>query len=317
MTWRTLVEAGMGASFGNSFVVLSGADSEAVSSLWPDERLGSLASTQRHLQYRVLMHIQQHGDDLIAIRNRASTVRDDSGQTFSHHVTERESYCCAPSILDELLSARDLGSAESLIEMWRVALERESETNAGLLDLSASNIKLEGNTTFVFDQEWVDENWSNDSRIGRVAFLAAIGLYDRIDLEGWVADTGAKTIGELTQWLAQKLGAKDKSWVDEFVVREAGFGLATGASRIDQPFADDAQERAKARLLEQLALHLTAGASSERVSTEYAYRTLLERHRLQTQHVENLDAIIEALRDKLQRPLIWHGMSRMKRLLRR
>lgn len=218
LLWRELVEAGLDADFGNSFLVL--ATKGAGPSLWPEDLAGAFYTTNRTPALNTATLVEMAGDTVQLRRTalRPNLEEPDSGSEYR--------------IIESVLpfeSGTDLGAvlAEGGIDAWRPlavewlrlldeALATHPET---AVDVVPHNLIVDDSgDVHVIDVELCCPPVSREQLIRRGVFWLAERCAPLAPVQRWAP---ARTVGDLMRLLGEPVGLPaDGSWIEQAITEE-------------------------------------------------------------------------------------------------
>jgi SAM-dependent methyltransferase len=216
--WRSMVEAGLAAEGGNSFVFIAGNAGETRAPIWPEARSGRFFSRDRQPVF---------GTD-------ATIVRTDSGHRIDKvpSIAERADdgpYVVASSTpfvpgrdLVDALADGDVDSAESFVRRW-AELVRQTVPETGSFDLLPHNVRVTSQDELVvIDDEWHAARADPESVVQRGVLLTAMILVSLREGIDWprVPATGRAFAELLGSWSGLEA---DGTWLAGAVAAEAEF----------------------------------------------------------------------------------------------
>ncbi|NKY09926.1 SAM-dependent methyltransferase [Cellulomonas hominis] len=289
LTWRTLVDAGVGEHFGNSLFVLSrkagpGRD------LWPQDRLSLLFSTERRVAYAVRGEVVDVAGTLEMHRTplhpgKGPAAPDDR---VRHVPAAREPVVEGEPLLRALVDRPE--SRGRLLRAWVDMVPDDSA--APPVDLVPHNVMVRADGELVaIDQEWVVPGYPRSAIVLRGLFLAAQGmaLLTRPEtLAPW------STVRDAVRAMADDAGVLvDEETFEEFVRHEARFQSVVAPG----PDSDAARRRAEEDLRAMWDQTLVAVRGGERFDAQWARaREVLAGH---ADHLAAREEEIQALRSSL------------------
>lgn len=245
--WHSLVDAGLAADFGNSFLVLAGKGGPQ--RLWPDDQLAVYYSRGRTepfaFEKRVLL-----GDSGVRIERRA--VGADAPPDAPIRPTDGdEAYVDGPTLVEAALQGTP-EDAVRLLHRWHAALlsKADAARDGAPFDFTPNNIVLDKDGELVaIDQEWTAPGWSVDRIVRRgVLWFAAMLVHGTVPAR-WA---GAGTLRDVVRDLGRAVDLPaGGSWVDTAVAEEAEF-LASVLIPGPGESVDDARRRIEDELSSML-----------------------------------------------------------------
>jgi GT2 family glycosyltransferase/SAM-dependent methyltransferase len=213
--WRSLVDAGLAADTGNSFLVLAGKDKEQ--SVWPADLAGVYYSRNRREAYAFEKRIERRDDGLVITSRRRG--RKDPNAPLS--VTDgRESYINGPT-LQVAAERLSMPEAANLLRRWRSELFAHASTAEDVpLDFVPHNIVLCADGSLEpIDQEWTVRGWPLDRILRRGVLWFVLQLVQSTAPTRW-RDFGS--IRDVIYSFGAAVGLdRDSGWVDTAITEEA------------------------------------------------------------------------------------------------
>lgn len=254
--WRSLVEAGVGLEFANSFLVLAGRD--APQAMWPAQQLAAFYTTGRRRRYLTETRVIDRAGGIELVRTRLTPASDDDrylqrGYTAPYHD--------GPTLL-ELLAEADDASLRVWLQRYVELLERElHDTEGGVpFDLWPDNLIAVGSQLVVADHELVHRAMPAEEVLPRGLLLTALELADRTPPDRW----SVGTVRELVDELADAAGVERPGSLAPVIDRQAEcladiFGGEPGSVAWQTKF-----DEARTQLEQALAAPLDANVQSAR-----------------------------------------------------
>ena len=242
--WRSLVEAGVGLEFANSFLVLAGRDEPQA--MWPAEQLAAFYTTGRRRRYLTETRVIDRAGGIELVRTRLTPTNDDDryrqrGYTAPYHD--------GPTLL-ELLAEADDESLRAWLRRYAELLERElHDTEEGVpFDLWPDNLIVVGDQLVVADHELVHRGMRHEEVLPRGLLLTALELAHRTPPDRW----SAGTVRELVDELSDAAGVERLGSLDPVVERQAEcladiFGGEPGSAAWQTRFVEAGPARAGPR----------------------------------------------------------------------
>lgn len=222
--WRTLVEAGLGPEFMNSFVVLAGKPGgsvvagEIASALWPQQRCAVFYSSDRLAPLTAQTFVEQQDGGLVfrrqrlapdrpmeaAVRVRSSTTPFRPGTDLPHVIAETGVEGAAPYL-------------RQWLELLDAALERGDDS---ALDIVPHNLVLAADGRLhPIDEELVVPGRTREQIVRRGIYLLAREAASVSPMSRWAPHT---TVGAVMVALGELVGLpSDGSWLDVHVTDES------------------------------------------------------------------------------------------------
>ena len=316
--WRSLVEDGVGAHFGNSFLVI--ATENTPSQLWDEREIACFYNTQRRAVFATQTRLSQTNGSLTIDRRR---LLDSAKSASSGGLTLRVS---EQSFVDgrdfvELLAESDDEALERWLRRWSDLVRGRKAV--GAMDLSPHNFVVDaaGNLAEI-DQEWSLDAYESEDFVGRGVFGLAVQITERTPPERWQ--------GTRVRDVAVRLGAlagldQDGEWIEPTVAREAEIQALVLSTTPDAADWDARVEAHRKGLMERLDKPLLETPFGEREwdrrraaesARDEATRDVSQlQHDLRAQH-RQLD---EALRRvaEIEGSFGWRAMNRVRPIVHR
>ncbi|HET6509489.1 MAG TPA: methyltransferase domain-containing protein [Baekduia sp.] len=202
--WRSLVRAGLGGQFANSFLVIATPDGDraGADALWPADRLATFWGHRRRPLFAVQTEVRRTPDGVVFERAR---LRDD-GPTAQEDTLQLRPKPRAPLVagtpIIELLEAADADERVRLLGLWRRHVERAPASPRDI-ELGPQHVLLtpDGDTAAI-DEEWFDDSYTLDDVLQRGVLTAAIRLAGACPPSRW--PEGLTTVGDLAEQLARE-----------------------------------------------------------------------------------------------------------------
>ena len=284
MLWRTLVRAGVGPDFDNSFVVLAGKGA-ASPGLWPAERLAVMHSLDRRPEFGVRTEVVAADGGLELRRERAHPAAPGAEREGLRHVTgtvERE--LRGRELLE--VAAQEPARRADLLRAW-AALVPDEEWMP--VDLVPHNVLVADDDGLrVVDEEWSVRGYGRDAVLLRGLLWGAVRLAALTRPERHDPD---RTVRELVEEMAGEIGLEvTDELLERFVASESAFLAAVTA---ELPEEDERRRRAAADLhvvLGQTLVEVRGGLRFD-VQWERAVDDLTQAAAMQEDLQEQLDQV--------------------------
>ncbi|WP_158274436.1 methyltransferase [Cellulomonas sp. WB94] len=198
LLWTQLVDAGVGAEFSNSFVLVAQAEGTP-RQLWPDGRLASYFSMRRRRPFQVRKTI-----DTAAGRTLVTSALLGSGSADGLRVIPYvEEWVEGTSLV--ALAVDEPEILPTLVRDWvRLLKERVGSSDEGTpFDVLPHNVHYVNGEPRLIDDEWRSELISVEQTMIRGSLLLARDLTSRSELSRW----GVDSVSQLAQRIAQMVGA--------------------------------------------------------------------------------------------------------------
>lgn len=228
LTWRTLVDTGVGSHFANSFVVV--ADRGAASTIWPPERLGVAFTAERQPRFAVRTEIVRDDDGIDFVRRPVTepALPPEPGTEHVRHVVEPTAPHVTGQTLLELVE-REPVNAGALLTRWA---EQVGDDEWTPVDLVPHNIIVTASDELVvIDQEWLVQGYGRDNHLIRGAFWSAVEVARSTEPSTWGAP---RTIRDVVAIFAGHVGVTvDAAALESFVAAESAFQAAVNTTDAD------------------------------------------------------------------------------------
>lgn len=236
MLWRTLVEAGVGRDFVNSFVVLATKGSLATgvvgtSELWPADRLAVMFNTERQPRYAVRSEVVRDGDGPLMRRSHLYPHITEGADGIRHTPPEREAVVTGEELLDVIVAQPE--RRKKLLNTWATLVPDADWTP---VDLVPHNVMVTTDGSLVVvDQEWWVQGYERDCVLVRGLLWAAVRMAAMTRPE---VGAPRRTVKQLMTTMAGDLDLKlSDSLLQRFIAAESEFQAAvntTGPSAADR-----------------------------------------------------------------------------------
>ncbi|WP_273654149.1 methyltransferase [Cellulomonas fimi] len=231
LVWGQLVEAGVGAEFSNSFLLLAGTGDDAPE-LWGGDKLAEYFSISRGRPYQVAKRVAVEADEVTITSRRLG-----SGSHGDLTVREyTEPWLAGASLVD--LALQEPGRLDDLVRDWvRLLGERVDASADGTpFDVLPHNVHYTDGQATVIDDEWRSASLTRRDVVLRGALLLARDLLDRAPASTWGATTAYDLAERVATVAGEKVGRGD---LEAAVVRESELqaevgGAARGSDRFDR-----------------------------------------------------------------------------------
>jgi hypothetical protein len=172
--WRGLVEAGVGADFANSFLVVAGRD--APQTLWPDDLLGASYSSGRRRRYATESRVVESGD-VIVLARRALGLGEREPTDLVHRCDDRP-YLDGVALIELLADAVDEAELRRWHARFRAYLEREIAAAGDIVpfDMWPGNLLVVDGGLAPADTEFAARGITAGEVFDRAMLLLAIEL---------------------------------------------------------------------------------------------------------------------------------------------
>jgi SAM-dependent methyltransferase len=212
--WATLVSAGLGAHFVNSFVVVAAKDHPGLH-LWPDRQLAVFYQPERRAPYATETRLIRRGPTLTFRRTKLASGPPRPPGSLEHVVSDSTFH--AGGDLIELLARADDTTLARFLTSW-VSLV-EAQPAGSNIDLVPHNLIVGSRGRLLpFDTEWADPTYTHRDVIARGVLETSRRLAERTPRGRWPCET----VGDLARHLGALAGLDaDGSWIDALVERES------------------------------------------------------------------------------------------------
>jgi len=243
--WETLVDAGLAAETGNSFLVLAGKGGPQ--GVWPRDLLAAYYSRARKESYAFEKRVT-HESGGIRISRRC-VGRENPGARIT--ATSGDEWFVDGPTLQESLQACP-GDEEALLRRWYLALEDAfGAADETPFDFVPNNLVIRSDGSLApIDQEWTVPGWSLDRVVRRGVLWLAAQLARRTPPSRWPGHSGTRSIAVE---FGRAVGLDERGdWVDVAIGEEAEF-----LSEIGLPVGTETREEAADRIAADLAAMMT------------------------------------------------------------
>ena len=169
LLWHELVDGGLAAAHGNSFLVLAGKDSSA-GPLWPDGVLASYFSTDRAAVFCTHARVEDSADGPLI--RRELLVPNEDGAHGVRVVPATESIVDAPTAMRLMLAEPD--RTPELLTLWRDTVRAlADEFGPRLWDLTPQNLLVANDGPVPIDTEWSVRDCTADTVLARGVLITA------------------------------------------------------------------------------------------------------------------------------------------------
>lgn len=229
--WEALVDAGLGAEVGDSFLVLAGKG--APQGLWPTELLATYYSRERKEHYTFEKRVVRESEGIRISRRRLG--REDPSALIG--VTDGdEPFVDGPTILEAVRARPDL--AAGLLRQWYAAL-RDEHAGADQIpvDFVPNTIVVRPDASLdPIGQGWTAAGWSLDRVVRRGVLWFAAHLARRTPSSRWPDHPNSRSLAVM---YGRFIGLGERGdWVDLAIAEEAELcaeiGLPVGAETRDE-----------------------------------------------------------------------------------
>jgi SAM-dependent methyltransferase len=221
--WRTLVEAGLGPEFVNSFVVLAGkpdggADSELAGALWPQERCAVFYSSDRLAPLTAQTFVEQQDGELVFRRQR---LAPDRPMGTAVQVRSSVTPFRAGTDLPHVIAETGVEGAGPYLQQWLELLDDAlAQGDDSALDIVPHNLVLaEDGKLHPIDEELVVPGRTREQIVRRGIYLLAKEATSASPMSRWAPHT---TVGDVMVALGELVGLPaDGSWLDAHIADES------------------------------------------------------------------------------------------------
>lgn len=221
--WAELVDAGLAAQHGNSFLLLAGKDSAP--KLWPPDTLAAFFSTDRAADFCTRSVVERSGAGL-RVRRTPLATRPAAAHGV-RIVSTVDEVVDAPTVLDVVRD--EPARLTELLGRWReFLLAQAGELGPRLWDLTPQNLLVTPAGLVPIDLEWSVDGCSADDVLARGILITADELARGGHGEG-------DTVGDVVRDLCARLGLAEAA-VLGVVPAEARFQAVRQAGRCDPAY---------------------------------------------------------------------------------
>jgi SAM-dependent methyltransferase len=218
--WRTVVEAGLGPEFVNSFVVLAGkpGEGDATAALWPSGRSAVFYSDNRLAPLTARTVVEQQDGGLVFRRNRLAPDRPMDGPVqVRSSTTPFRPGTDLPHVIADVGVEGAAPYLRQWLELLDAALERGDDS---ALDIVPHNLVLAADgAVHPIDEELVVPGRTREQIVRRGIYLLAKEATSASPMSRWAPHT---TVGEVMVALGELVGLpSDGSWLDVHVADES------------------------------------------------------------------------------------------------
>lgn len=212
--WRRLVEAGLEAEFGNSFLVLAGKNGP--SALWPAEQAAAFYTSDRVKHLNTATVVQRSGDSVVFSR-----TSDGSGDPAADvRVVDTEAAFERGSDLTEVLAEQGPGGFATFAPHWLDLIDEAMSTDpASAIDVVPHNLIVRDDGTLrVIDVELTHAGVTRERVVRHGVFWLAVRATSLAVPERW---RPAETVGDVMRALGVHAGLPaDGSWIEQAILDE-------------------------------------------------------------------------------------------------
>lgn len=251
--WRSLVRAGLGGQFANSFLVLATKDPNA-RPLWPADQLAAFWGHRRRPLFAAETRLRRTPDGLVFDRRRLTGPEPTAREGTLELRPTAQAPLVAGTPIIELLEDADEAETVRLLGVWQQHVRRLCVAPPFDVELGPQHVLLtpDGSTASI-DEEWFDGSYTVEDVIARGLLTAAIRLADACPPSRWPRE--AQTREDVFHHLAALAGvAVDR---DAAVQREAE--MLAAVIRVPPAEDPDPVAACRARLEQALACSVDEG----------------------------------------------------------
>jgi cyclopropane fatty-acyl-phospholipid synthase-like methyltransferase len=249
--WRELVEAGVGAEFSNSFLLIAGTGGEP-SPLWPQDRLARYFSLHRRRAFQVRKTVTAADGQVTVTSEPLGAGEADGLRVLGYS----EPWTAGTSLVARLLAEPD--ELDALVAQWSGLLRERAVAAAPEVpfDVQPGNVHLDTEGARLIDDEWRAADLTLDQVVLRGALLLARDLVAAAPAGRW----GCEDAVALVVRLAAAAGLTvDRDQVDGAVALEAALQARVGGGEPGSDAAERTRDTVEAQLRRQLAEPVEGG----------------------------------------------------------
>lgn len=197
--WRSMLEAGVADTFGNSFFVVAARNVSEVDLRWPEQRLLSFSSSRRRSRFLTSTTVDDVAGQIHVSRERISHEESPSLGQIELRVSNDslQSGCDAAVAV-----ANDPTMLEPVLNWWLSELEDNAHNEANAIDFVPHNVIVDGSQLRAIDQEWHGPIDRDVHRARGIALFAG-ELAHLTSPERW---PGCETVGDVAVHLGSLVG---------------------------------------------------------------------------------------------------------------
>lgn len=218
LLWRQLVDAGLEADFGNSFLVLATKGDSP--SLWPQGRAGAFYTTNRRPSLNTATRIETIGE---TVQLRRTTLRPGAARVSSgFRIIESVHPFQEGTDLTALLATEGVDAWRPLVADWlRLVDEAFANNPETAVDVVPHNLIIDDSgKVHGIDVELSCPDVNREQLIRRGVFWLADRCAPLAPMKQWAP---ARTVGDLMAILGEPVGLPaDGSWIEQAVAEELG-----------------------------------------------------------------------------------------------
>lgn len=255
--WQELVDAGVGAEFSNSFLVIAGtAGDETAPALWAPDQLARYFSMRRRRPFQVVKTVCGDVDEVVITSRRLGSGSADGITVLPYSERWEE----GPSLVDRLLAAP--GTLEAEVGVWAELLRGRTavSTEGTPFDVLPHNIHYVGDVPRIIDDEWRSESVSPREAVVRGALLLSRDLLAVTPLEVWAVDSPFALVQRIAGLAGEELSVEE---IGQAIEVEAELQSTVGGAAIGTPHHDVIRRAVRSELHRQLE-HAEHGVRPQR-----------------------------------------------------
>ena len=235
LLWRSLVEAGVGQHFANSFLVLARKDGTVSTRLWPDDQLAAFYHPHRGKQFATETRLFR-SDSALHFQRRPLFSGEADGAADLVQTLQDSTYIPGTEMTEEMVGAGD-DRLKELLREWLLIVDA-NKAEAGAIDALPRNIICTADGNFLqIDNEWRDRTYTRDDIVKRGVLLTGLWLAEHSPPERWQGVTAQDVIIHIGALAGM---ASNGAWIEDAVEREAALQV-----RVEPPVPRWAHRRDK------------------------------------------------------------------------
>lgn len=244
LLWGELVDAGVGAEFSNSLVLVARTGDDATP-LWQPDRLAAYFSMRRRRAYQVAKSVELADGSPTVVSRLLSSGSGDGLSVLPY----REPWQDGSSLV--ALATEQPERLDALVADWvRLLEERIAESSGMPMDVLPHNVHYVDGVARVIDDEWRAEDLTVGDVLRRGAVLLARDLSTRAPLSTW----GQTTVTDLALRIAAAAGASMTAEdVTAALDQEAALQARVGGGAPGSEAYESIRAMVRERLTEQFA----------------------------------------------------------------
>jgi SAM-dependent methyltransferase len=298
--WRTLVEAGLGAEFVNSFVVIAGkpadggAASEIASALWPAQRSAVFYSDNRLAPLTARTVVEQQDGQLVFRRARLAPDRPMDGPV---QVRSSTTPFRPGTDLPHVIAAVGIDGAGPYLRQWLELLDAAlARGDDSALDIVPHNLVVAADGALhPIDEELVVPGRTREQIVRRGIYLLAKEATSASPMSRWAPHS---TVGEVMVALGELVGLPaDGSWLDVHVADESELQTHVRRGRPADASGEQWLETIKKGMRSAIAKPLADLPLGERLPARHA--RLAKEHKQRGTELAARDAELARVRKEL------------------